>query len=240
MRPELTVIIPAYNEEERLERTLLDVDEYLASRPYAAEILVIDDGSKDRTPSILRSLGPRMGRLRVLTHPVNKGKGMAIKDGIKQAQGRLCLFLDADGSTSIREWDAFERRFAQGARAVIASRHLSGSRIDKPQPWARRVLGAGYRALCTACFRLRCSDFNCGFKAYETSLAQEVYGEVRMLDWTFDVEVMARLRARGVTVEELPVAWSHYDKRSHIPPFRTAVRMLISLFRLRGALRENR
>lgn len=238
MRPELTVIIPAYNEEERLERTLTEVDAYLASRPYASEILVVDDGSKDRTPEILRTLGERMERLRVLTHPVNSGKGMAVKDGIRQARGRLCLFLDADGSTSIREWDAFERRFAQGARAVIASRHLKGSRIDKPQPWARRVLGGGYRLLCRICFGLSCSDFNCGFKAYETALAQEVYGQVRMLDWTFDVEVMARLRSKGVTVEELPVAWSHYDKRSHIPPFRTAVRMLISLFRLSGALRE--
>ncbi|MCG3175890.1 MAG: Polyprenol monophosphomannose synthase [Candidatus Omnitrophica bacterium] len=236
MSVELSVIIPAYNEEERLENTLSEVDAYLDTRPYAAEILVIDDGSTDGTPEILRRLSAAMPRLRVMTHRINSGKGLAVKDGIREARGRLCLFLDADGSTPMSEWDAFEKAFAAGARAVIASRHLPGSRIVRPQPPARRILGTGYRNLCKGLFGLRCSDFNCGYKAYETALAKEVYAEVEMLDWTFDVEVMARLRRRGVRVVELPVTWRHCDKRSGLPPVRTAVRMLSSLARLRRTL----
>ena len=227
MKKELSVIIPAFNEEGKIAETLDQVAGYLDERGYLYEVIVVNDGSGDATAERVKAAAQKHPAIRLIDRRENFGKGRTVKEGIAEARYAYCLMMDADNSTSIREWDAFEKRFNEGHRVVIASRHLPDSRILHPQPWLRRTLGSGYRIFCRAWFGLKCSDFNCGFKAYETAVAKDVYDETRMRDWTFDVEVFCLLKKRGISFAEAPVAWSHEPKASEASwwaPIRTAFR----------------
>jgi len=233
MKKELSVIIPAYNEEERIAYTLGQIAQHLTDRQYNFEIIVVNDGSTDSTATLVSSLENVYPQIRFFDRKENKGKGETVKEGIGYARFPICLFMDADSSTGIEEWDKFERLFFGGSKVVIASRHLKDSNIVHPQPFIRRFLGGGYRGLCQALFSLAVSDFNCGFKAYETPIAKEVYKEVKMKDWTFDVEVFCLLKKRDVAVSEVPVRWEHREKKSNIAPVRTAIRTLGSIWELK-------
>ena len=227
------MIVPAYNEGERIAQTLTEIAEYLKSAGYAFEILTLNDGSSDATAQKVREAASRYPEIRLIDRKKNLGKGTTVKEGIAEAKYSYCLMMDADNSTPIREWDKFEKRFDEGFKVVIASRHLTGSKILTPQPWMRRTLGTGYRILCRALFGLKCSDFNCGFKAYETPIAKEIYAQSLMRDWTFDVEIFCLLKRRGTGFAEVPVSWTHYGKPSHLSPLKTAFKSLESLFQLR-------
>ncbi|HTL70421.1 MAG TPA: glycosyltransferase [Candidatus Eisenbacteria bacterium] len=229
----LSVIIPAYNESQKIASTLDEVARYLDGKKIDYEILVLNDGSTDTTVADASAAAARHPRIRVRDRRENFGKGRTVKEGIAMAAHAHCLFMDADNSTTIAEWEKFEPLFGAGARAVVASRHLPDSRILHPQPLARRVLGAGYRAICRMLFGVRASDFNCGFKAYETALAKRIYAQTEMSDWTFDVEVFCLLKKEGVAVAEVPVSWTHEDKASSLAPFRTAWNSLKSLAKLK-------
>jgi hypothetical protein len=143
------------------------------------------------------------------------------------------LFMDADNATKIEAWDEFETRFREGFPAVIASRHLPDSQILFPQPWLRRFLGAGYRVLCRGLFDIHASDFNCGFKAYETPLAKKIYSQNRRVDWTFDIEVFCRMKKQAVRFAEVPVRWAHQEKRAAFAPFQTVWKTFRSLWLLK-------
>lgn len=233
---QLSVIIPAYNEQNYIEGTVREVAAALRERQIEFEVLVVNDGSRDATADIVRSLNLDFPQVRLWEQPENRGKGEAVKEGIRLARYPLCLFMDADNATRISEWGAFEARFQEGYPCVIASRHLRESVIVKPQPWTRRFLGTGYRILCRFLFGIRVSDFNCGFKAYETELARKIFPQVTMRDWTFDVEVFIRLKRLGVRFAEVPVRWTDRKPQdSSIKPWQTAWRSLISLCRLKKA-----
>ncbi len=228
----LSVIIPAYNEEVALAATVGEVVSSLRQRGGEFELIVVDDASRDRTAEVLGRLAAELPEVRRVDFASNRGKGRAVAEGVRLARFPRCLFMDADNSTTIAEWPKFEARFAAGARAVVASRHLPGSSIVVPQPLARRLLGGGYRVLCRWLFSLPLSDFNCGFKAYDTEVARSIYGQTVMSDWTFDVEVLCLLRRAGIEVAEVPVRWEHRDKTSHSAPLLTALRTLRSVARL--------
>ncbi|MGH7197516.1 MAG: glycosyltransferase [Candidatus Omnitrophota bacterium] len=236
MKKELSVIIPAFNEEGKIAETLGQVVDYLSTHGYLYEILVVNDGSRDATAERAKDMARKHPAIRLIDRRENFGKGRTVKEGIAEAKFPYCLMMDADNSTRISEWGQFEKKFDEGFKVVIASRHLHGSRIGTPQPWARRFLGTGYRILCQALFGLRCSDFNCGFKAYETPIAKDVYAETRMRDWTFDVEVSCLLKKRGITFAEVPVRWWHEQKASEASawaPVRTAWKTLGSVCELK-------
>lgn len=238
MKKELSVVIPAYNEEESILGTLREVAKYLSGRGYRFEVLVVNDGSTDSTREKIRLAAVEYPQIRLIDMPRNSGKGEAVKEGVLHAAMPYCLFMDADNSTRIDEWEKFERAFDVGAKVAIASRRLRESQYVHPQPFMRRFLGGGYRVLCRILFGLSVRDFNCGFKAYETSIGKEVYSKARMKDWTFDVEMMCYLKAKGVTPVEVPVRWEHKDKQSAIKPLQTAVRQLISIFKIKWNLRK--
>src|SRR5213594_624928 len=145
MKKQLSAIIPAYNEEERILDTLSEVAAYLSAKDYEFEIIVVDDGSTDKTAQMVVSLNGQYPQIRFFQNARNLGKGATVKAGIVRAVYPYCLFMDADNSTSIVEWEKFEKFFEAGAPIVIASRHLAGSTIVNPQPWPRRFLGGGYR-----------------------------------------------------------------------------------------------
>ncbi len=235
MKKEVSVIIPAYNEAERIRRTLEEVSGFLRSAGWKYEIIVVNDGSKDRTADEVRAAASGIREIVFIDRSVNKGKGETVKEGIARARYEIALFMDADNSTSIREWAKFAPLFEAGSDVVIASRHLPASRIVHPQPASRRFLGAGYRSLSRFLFGLGGrTDFNCGFKAYKTELAKRVFAEVRMTDWTFDVEVFCLLKREGARIDEVPVEWRHEDKQGGpIVPIPTALKSLQSLIKLK-------
>ena len=224
MEKSLSVIIPAYNEAKLIRATLEETAVYLRTQHYRFEILVIDDGSSDGTAARAAEAAKAFPEIHVHRLEPNRGKGEAVRYGIGFAQYPYCLFMDADNSTSIREWDAFERSFAEGVDAVFASRHLPGARLDRPQPWIRRVLGGGYRVLSRALFGLRASDFNCGFKAYRTVIAKQIYSEVEAKDWVFDVEVFCLMKKYRARWQEVPVRWRHEEKNRS--PFWSTLRQV--------------
>ncbi|MFT5207498.1 MAG: dolichyl-phosphate beta-glucosyltransferase [Candidatus Omnitrophota bacterium] len=229
----LSVIIPVYNEKENLRATLLTTLEYLHSHVDQFELICVDDGSTDGSLDILAEFAKSDPKFQLVRHTNNSGKGEAIRTGIAKAVYLQCLFLDADFSTHIKEWDKFAPAFEAGHKVVTASRHLKDSKITVPQSFIRRTLGSGYRILSRILFGLKISDFNCGFKAYRTDLAKKVYSQTRMDDWTFDVEVFCILKSMGYSVHEIPVTWEHKDKHSNIKPISTAFKTLKSLFTLK-------
>ena len=232
MNKELSVIVPAYNEEAKIAATLENIAAYLRTKGYRFEVVVVNDGSTDGTVSQVHSISQKFPEILLIDRRQNVGKGRTVKEGMAAARYEYCLFMDADDSTSIVEWDKFEPLFEAGQKVVVASRHLQGSRILHPQPWTRRFLGGGYRVICRGLLGLKASDFNCGFKAYRREVAQSIYPGVQMTDWTFDVEVFCALKRKGIAFAEVPVAWSHSSKKSGLPPVRTAFRSLQSLARL--------
>ena len=233
MTKELSVIIPAYNEEEQLASTVDSVVEYLTSKDYRFEVILVNDGSTDKTKEKTLDLLARHPFVKLIQFDTNRGKGHAVKAGIAQARYARCLFMDADNATSIREWDKFEPHFKRGSKVVIASRWLPDSRIVHPQPILRRLLGNIYRVSCQTLFGLKTSDFNCGFKAYETPLAKKIYSAVQLEGWAFDTEVFCLLKKEHVVAAEVPVSWEHREKRSHLAPIRAGFGTIGSLWRLK-------
>jgi dolichyl-phosphate beta-glucosyltransferase len=136
---ELSLIIPAFNESQRIGLTLQRVHQFLAARPASFEIIVVDDGSTDNTVALVTALAGELPGLRVLCSPVNRGKGHAVRLGMRAARGRIRVFSDADGSTPIDELDPLLQALAAGADIAIGSRYLAASRVTRPQPWCRRV-----------------------------------------------------------------------------------------------------
>lgn len=240
MKKELSVVVPAYNEEERLEDTTESVVDYFRRRHYKFEVLIVNDGSTDSTLERARGLEKRLAEVHVVDLGSNQGKGMAVKEGIAHARFAYCLFMDADNATRISEWDKFEPHFASGAKAVAASRRLPASAIVHAQPPMRRALGGVYRGLCRGLFGLEVSDLNCGFKAYETPLAKQVFARVKLLDWAFDTEVFCLLKREGVRVEEVPVTWSHAEKASNLAPILAGLRTFGSLLKLQKRLKDKK
>jgi dolichyl-phosphate beta-glucosyltransferase len=236
LKKELSVIIPAYNEEAHILETLREVGNYFSVNGYRYEVLVVNDGSTDATRQMISQAASEFREIRLIDMPHNSGKGEAVKAGVRQAQYAHCLFLDADNSTRVREWDKFEKAFDAGARVAVASRRVQGSRIVYPQPFMRRFLGGGYRVLGRTLFGLDVRDFNCGFKAYETAVAKRVYEKVKMKDWTFDLEVFCLLKKEGISVAEIPVTWEHKDKKSGLKPVGTALKSLQSVIEIRKRL----
>ena len=237
MKKELSVVIPAYNEEEQIESTVESVTAYFRRKGYKFELLIVNDGSTDSTLERVRGLEKRLPEVRVVDLGKNYGKGYAVKEGMAHTHFAYSLFMDADNATSIREWDKFETFLESGARAVIASRRLPASKIVHAQPMVRRLLGGGYRNLSRSLFGLDVSDLNCGFKAYETALAKKIYSQVRLLDWAFDTEVFCLLKKEGVQIDEVPVTWEHREKKSNLAPFRAGFLTLGSLWRLKRSYR---
>jgi len=236
MSRELSVVIPAYNEEGEISKTLRETAEYLTSRQYRHEILVLNDGSTDSTPVKIKEVMKAYPQIVLVDRKINKGKGQTVKEGIELVKYSFCLFMDADNSTSIVEWDKFEKLKDAGHTAMAASRHLPDSTIGHSQPWSRRFLGTGYRFLCRLFFGLKVTDFNCGFKAFDTALAKRLFSQVTMMDWTFDVELFCLMKKMGVCFVEVPVRWTHVQKSSSssiFGPVRSAVQSFRSLLKLK-------
>ena len=207
-KPFLSVIIPAYNEAKRLPLTLIDVDKNLSKEDYSYEILVVDDGSTDATAELTRRFIPLIKNLKLITQAKNLGKGAAVRLGMREAKGTIRLFLDADNSVSVSQFNKMLPPFKEGYEAVIGSRNVRGAVLLPPQPIHRRVLGRLGSLWVRALLLPDISDSQCGFKAFTEEAAAKFFPLGRIDRWGFDIELLALAKQEGVKVKEVPVAWS--------------------------------
>jgi dolichyl-phosphate beta-glucosyltransferase len=199
---DLSVVIPAYNEERRLPPTLEAVRRHLERRGGTHEILVVDDGSTDATAEV----AARDGAI-VMRNEGNRGKGYSVRRGMLMAQGARRLMTDADLSTPIEELERLMARMDEGCDVVIASRALPASNIEVRQPWYRENTGRLFNLLVRALALPGLHDTQCGFKLFTAEAARQAFGAARLDGFSFDVEVLYVARRRGYRIAELPVTW---------------------------------
>lgn len=233
---ELSLIIPAFNEAQRIEPTLRRAQQFLAARPASFEIIVVDDGSTDDTVALVTALAGELPGLRVLCSPANRGKGHAVRLGMRAATGHVRLFSDADGSTPIDELDALLQALAQGADIAIGSRYLAASRVTQPQPWHRRVWSRLVNQVVQRVLLPGVVDTHCGFKAFTAAAAARTFAACTVDGWSFDLEVLARAQAQGLRIQEVPVRWQN-DARSKAR-LQQLPRECRHVYRLRQQLRQ--
>lgn len=207
----LSVIIPAYNEEKRLPRTLDAIDSYLRRQQYLYEILVVNDGSKDGTSGAVKALMSKIQNLRLVDNKENHGKGYVVRQGMLEAKGKYRLFTDADNSTSIDQVETMLPFFEQGFDVVIGSRDVKGAALDQPQPWLRRVvLGEGFKLVRKIIIGLwGIQDTQCGFKALTKRAAEDTLPKCSINRWAFDPEILVAAGKAGYKTKEIPVRWKN-------------------------------
>jgi len=227
-----SIVIPAYNESRRIAGTLDRVLAYVAHQNWDAEIIVVNDGSKDDTPKIIREYERKHSCLRVIDNPGNRGKGYSVRNGVLAAQGQLILFTDADLSAPIEEAGKLFQAISAGADVAIGSRWLRSDLQTERQPWARQLFGRVFNIIQRVVLGLKFKDTQCGFKAFTRAVAQDVFPRQRIERWAFDPEVIFLAQKFGYKVVEVPVAWAHNDK-STIHPLRDGTRMFLEVLKIR-------
>jgi glycosyltransferase involved in cell wall biosynthesis len=214
-QPYLSIIIPAYNEAERIPAALLAMDKQLSTVDYSYEILVVNDGSTDDTAVIVEGMTKMVKNLRLVNVKNNQGKGGTVRQGMLVATGRVRLFTDADNSTSIDHFEKMMPFFKDGYGVVIGSRSVRGAKLDPPEPLYRQIIGKGLNLIVQLLLLPGIWDTQCGFKAYTDEAAQKIFALSRINGWAFDVETLALGRRLGYKIKEIPVHWVD-DARSHI------------------------
>ena len=204
----LSIVIPAYNEERRIEATLERAVDYLRDRGYSSEIIIVDDGSTDGTSEVGRRILDGRGNYRILANSENEGKGSAIRKGMLAAKGEYVLFMDADMSTPIEELDRLLPYFYQGHDIVIGSRKIPGAKIDVHQPRYREIMGEIFSRLSRALTVKSVHDFTCGFKCFSKSCIKKIFKRQRLTGWGYDTEILFIAQKHGFRIKEVPVMWS--------------------------------
>ncbi|MFQ5911838.1 MAG: dolichyl-phosphate beta-glucosyltransferase [Nitrospinota bacterium] len=225
---ELSIVIPAFNEQRTLRLCLETVERYAQSRGYTYEILIVDDGSADRTRGIARQYMAGRNHIRLLANDQNRGKGYAVRQGMLAARGNLVLFMDADLSTRPEELDRMREWFDRGFPVVIGTRRAEGAIIARHQSFLRETMGTIFTLLSRVLLKTPGSDFTCGFKCFRREAAQSLFSRQTLDDWSFDAEVLHIAQRRGIAVKEVPVRWTNAEN-SKVHIIRDAVRSFLGL-----------
>jgi len=206
----LSVIIPAYNEEKRVSNTVLDIDHYLSKQDYTYEIVVVNDGSKDKTAQIVNKLADLVKNLRLIDNKENHGKGWVVRQGMLESLGEIRLFTDADNATTIDHFSKMIPLFEQGYQVAIGSRDdkdAAGAKQAVSQPFYKRLLGNMGNLLIQMLAVRGVWDTQCGFKAFKAGAAQDIFGRSKIDRWGFDIEALALTRKLGYRLGIIPVNW---------------------------------
>lgn len=206
--PFLSVVIPAFNEEARIGRSLERVCAFLARQPWESEVLVVDNASTDGTRAVVEAFAQTSPAV-VLLCEARRGKGAAVRTGMLAARGEYALFSDADLSTPIEEAGQLLEALPEGYDVAIASRALAASRLPVRQPWRRELMGRLFNQVVRALAVPAIADTQCGFKLFRREVARELFGRQTIAGWAFDVEILFLARRLGYRVAELPVTWAN-------------------------------
>ena len=229
--PALSVVIPVFNEEKRIRRSLEKIIGFLESRNEPSEILIVDDGSSDETVAVVESFPG--ADIRVLKNTTNRGKGYSVRRGFLEARGSWVLFTDADLSTPIEEIDSLiDDAAASGADVVVGSRALDRRKILIRQPRFREYAGIVFNRMVRLVLRLPIADTQCGFKLFRREPGLRVFRLQRIRRFGFDPEILYLARKRGLVIREVPVIWRN-DEATKVRIVRDAVTMALNLFQIR-------
>ena len=228
----LSVVIPSFNEETGIFDAVTTIAAYLRTREYASELIVVDDGSRDRTSKRAAEALRGMERGRIIKLPKNRGKGAAVKEGIMKAEGDFILFSDADLSTPIQEIEKFWPLTARGCDVVIGSRALPGSDVQIRQAPFRELLGKTFNVFVRLLILDGIRDTQCGFKLFRREAARRVFPRVTVDGFSFDVEALDLFHREGTSIGQVPVIWRNAPE-SRVKIMRSSLRMLLDLLRIR-------
>ena len=232
MEPIYSIVIPAYNEGARLGATLEKVLAYVHAQGWDAEVIVVNDGSRDNTSDIVRELAAANPALRLVENPGNRGKGFSVRMGMLSARGRIVLFSDADLSSPIEEAPKLFQALEAGADIAIGSRWLRAETQTQRQPLYRQLFGRIFNLLLRLTLGLQFKDTQCGFKAFKRPAVQAIFPLQKIERWGFDPEILFLARKFGFKVQEVPVAWGH-SGGTRINPLIDGSRMFLEMLHIR-------
>jgi dolichyl-phosphate beta-glucosyltransferase len=229
---DLSIIIPAYNEEPRLPETLQRIAEYLPTLGLRTEVLVVDDGSTDRTAAVGESFRGKLTGLRVLSNGRNRGKGYSVRHGMLESQGDMVLFTDADLSAPIEESEKLLAALNNGYDVAIGSRAMDRSLISTRQSLFRETAGIIFNKIVRIVLRLPFVDTQCGFKAFRRERARIIFEQQRIEGFGFDPELLYLARHHGLRAIEIPVRWGH-SAATKVNMMGDSLKMFVDIFTIR-------
>jgi glycosyltransferase involved in cell wall biosynthesis len=227
--PFLSIIIPAHNEELRLPRALRQVFAFLEKQTYASEVIVVENGSSDRTLELAYDFAAHQPNLLIL-HEERAGKGNAVRRGVLEARGEYRFICDADLSMPIEELEKFLPPALTGIDVIIGSREAPGAvRYNEPpyRHWGGRAINLAIRLLILPGL----NDTQCGFKCFRAGAAEKLFNQQTLSGWSFDIEVLFLARRKRMSIKEVPVQW-YFDADSKVSAVRDALRMIGDIFRI--------
>lgn len=233
----VTIVIPVFNEQERIAKTLYSIKDYLSQQNYTSDVMIIDDGSSDLTSEVIRVVDIYSEELKLQSSGVlienvkNVGKGYSIAKGLLMAKGDIIAFTDADASTPIEEIEKLINKINEGYDVVVGSRNLKTSNIEN-RPAIRSVLSRVFNMIASALGLLSVTDSQCGFKAYRRTAARDVAERQKTYGYCFDVEHIHMATKLGYKVAEVPVTWSH-DEGSTLSLINDSIWMFVDLLKIR-------
>lgn len=228
----ITIVIPVYNEGKRITATLKSIIDYLSRKNIGWDIVVCDDGSLDNTISVAEKLRVVHPNISIIKLGKNFGKGKAVREGILKGKGKYLLFMDADSSTSIEEFEKFLPFIEKGEDVIIGTRKKQGAEIIEHQPFLREFFGKGFTWLSNILMQVHVSDFTCGFKCFSEKAAKHIFQKAVVDDWSFDAEILFIARKLGYPIYEVPVKWKN-DRLSKVRLVRDIFNSLKGLIRIR-------
>jgi dolichyl-phosphate beta-glucosyltransferase len=229
---DLSIIIPSYNEEVRLPGTLQRIAEYLPTLRLRTEVLVVDDGSTDRTAAVAESFHGKLTGLRVLSNGTNRGKGYSVRHGMLEARGDMVLFTDADLSAPIEEAEKLLRPLNNGYDVAIGSRAMDRSLISTRQSIFRETAGIIFNRIVRMVLRLPFVDTQCGFKAFRRERCRIIFEQQRIEGFGFDPELLYLARHYGLRAIEIPVRWGH-SEATKVNMMGDSLKMFADIFTIR-------
>lgn len=232
MDPNYSIVIPAYNESERIVATLDKVLAYIDQQRWDCEVLVVNDGSRDNTAEIINSYAQRHSAVRLIQNPGNRGKGYSVRNGMLHARGRIMLFSDADLSSPIYEAPKLFHAIEAGADVAIGSRWVNAALQTERQSIFRQLIGRTFNLVLRIFLGLKFKDTQCGFKAFSRRAADQIFPRQQVERWGFDPELLFLARKFGLTTVEVPVEWAH-DERSKINPVVDGMKMFLEVLKVR-------
>jgi glycosyltransferase involved in cell wall biosynthesis len=227
-----SIVIPAYNESERLGATLEKVLAYVRQQGWDAEVIVVNDGSRDNTAEIVRAFAKNNPILRLVENPGNRGKGYSVRNGILNSRGDIVIFSDADLSSPIEEMPKLLQALGGGADIAIGSRWLRAELQTQRQSLHRQLFGRVFNGLNRILLGLQFKDTQCGFKAFTRRAAQMILPLQRIERWGFDPEILFIARKLKYKIVEVPVTWGH-DERSRMSYLKDGMKMLEEMVQIR-------
>lgn len=239
----MSIVIPAYNEEKRIGGSLSEACAYLDESGLEYEVIVVDDGSSDRTGRIVEDMAAESPKVRLVRYEKNRGKGHALRTGVLVTIGDFVLVMDADLSTPMVEIRNLMPYLSGGGFDIaIGSRALALSDIVRKQPWWRRCMGMTFNRIVKTLVIGDFEDTQCGFKLFSGEVARSLFGDAKIDRFAYDVEILALAKKKGYAIKEVPIRWIN-SPESKVDPMKDSLRMLVDLVRIRlavGKTKESR